>query len=125
MGRESVRNSTKLMMTGGQQDTDAGGGQNAADLLHALGDELLDEAHTDNAPMAVFQRGERIDHAAALRCCRPAGPEMSDVFSPLEVGIDELLLRVIDDVAVPVNKKAVAPLTDAYIIDVAGDCWRS
>ena len=102
---------------GGQQDTDAGGGQNAADLLHALGDELLDEAHTDNAPMAVFQRGERIDHAAALvAAVRQARDERCVL--PLEVGIDELLLRVIDDVAALVHQEAVAVLADADVVQV-------
>ena len=64
MGRESVRNSTKLMITA------------ASDERRVL---------------------------------------------PLEVGIDELLLRVIDDVAALVHQEAVAVLADADVVQVGGN----
>ena len=87
-------------------------------------DQLVHVADTHHPPIAALHTGEGIDDGvigpSAVLHLRELGRVLG-----FQAGVEQLLLGVIDHVAVPVHQKAVAPLANAYIIHIAGDAGKA
>ena len=90
------------------------------DLPQAVGDQLLEGADAHHPPDAVFQGLDGVDGAPLhMRPVRKGGRQ-GGVFA-FQLGIDELLLGVVNQVPLRVLQEAVAPLADAHAADIGGD----
>ena len=87
-------------------------------------DQLVHVADTHYPPIAALHTGEGIDDGvigpSAVLHLRELGRVLG-----FQAGVEQLLLGVIDHVAVLVHQKAVAPLSNAYIIHIAGDAGKA
>ena len=93
---------------------------NAHDLPQGVGNQLLKRADAYDPPDAVFQRLDGVDGAPLhVRPVRERGRQVGIL--AFQLGIDELLLGVVNEVSLRVLKEAVAPLADAHAADIGGN----
>ena len=109
--------------SGNQHDHCKHGGQ-TDHIPHVAVDQLVNIADAHNAPIAARHTGQTVDDRIVHIGAIPQGGECLGIFR-FQARVQQLLLGVIDDVAVPVDEKAVAPLADAYIINVTGDAGKA
>ena len=89
-------------------------------LAQAVGDDILHKAHAYHAPVAARQRLDGVDHGADhVAAVVERGNECGVLL--LEIGIDQLLLRMVDDISLHVLQEAVAALPDADAVDIGGN----
>ena len=74
-------------------------------------------AYAHYPPVAVRHTGEAIDHCViGIGTVRQRGQGFGVLrFQPR---VQQLLLRVVDNIALLVHEKTIAPLADAYIINI-------
>ena len=92
----------------------------AHDLPQGVGDQLLKRADAHHPPDAVFQSLDSVNGASFhVRPIRKGGRQ-GGVFA-FQLGIDELLLRVVNQVSLRILQEAISPLADAHAADVGGN----
>ena len=94
--------------------------QDPAQIPQALGDQFLHEAHAHDLPSSVIETLHGVDHVV-----RRVGAVFKGLYHirilGLQIGVDQLLLRMIDDIAVRIHQKAVASSADADAVDICRD----
>ena len=87
-------------------------------------DHLVHVAYAHHTPIAVLDAVDAVDdgvrHVGAV-LQRGQGLGVLG----LQSGVQQLLLGVVDDIALPVHEEAVAPLADADVVDVAGNAGKA
>ena len=94
--------------------------ENRSELPQTFGQKFLQKTDTDQPPLAVAQGLDGIDHQPFHIASVFQRGDSNRVLC-FEIGIDQLLLRMIDDVPVRVHQIAVSAPADAAVADVGGD----
>ena len=94
-------------------------GQQAEILPDAGGDQLIDIAHAHHPPGTSLHRVDDVDHIVVI-VCAVGQPRQGGGVLLLELGVDELLLGMVEDITL-IHQKAVAVLADADVVDIGRD----
>ena len=118
MGEHSTHDSAD--QEGRQQYQSSKNQENRAELPQTFGQKFLQETDTDQPPLTIVQGLDGIDHHPLHIASVFQGGDQGGVLC-FEIGIDQLLLRMINDVPVRVHQIAISTAADAAVADIGGN----
>ena len=87
-------------------------------------DQLIHIAHAHHPPVAVRHAGDAVDHrVVGVGVVRQGGQGLCIL--RLQSRVQQLLLGMVDDIALLIHEKAVAPLADTHVVDIGGDTGKA